>query len=269
MADDELGIYLSAVDPTRVVSGEEDEMGVIIMALVVIAKRRGLDVSIDRSEGAASIESVPAGRLRRVRERNGEEQETQDEQDTGVFSMMDREDDTGDISVEPLEPDYTVSSPIATPALSPDVFGSLNVGHTRSISDGLFARSDRDFVHQRFALPLKERLGGVNENEHADFYGHNVHQDGYEAYSTPMPRGLSPVSFLPTDLGHRDDSHPSRRTRHATAIDTVSTWREDSQTTLISASGSVHKTADADSRSSGKGAQRTVLQDMMDEFGLG
>ncbi len=42
LADDVLGLDLSAVDPRRVVNGEEAEMAVIIMALVVMAKRNGL-----------------------------------------------------------------------------------------------------------------------------------------------------------------------------------------------------------------------------------
>jgi hypothetical protein len=44
LADDLLGMDLTLVDPRRVVEGKEREMEVVIMALVVVAKRKGIDL---------------------------------------------------------------------------------------------------------------------------------------------------------------------------------------------------------------------------------
>lgn len=42
LADDLLGMDLTLVDPRKVVKGEEREMEVVIMAFVVVAKRKGI-----------------------------------------------------------------------------------------------------------------------------------------------------------------------------------------------------------------------------------
>jgi len=44
LADDVLGMDLTLVDPRRVVEGEERELEVVIMAFVVVAKRKGIDL---------------------------------------------------------------------------------------------------------------------------------------------------------------------------------------------------------------------------------
>jgi hypothetical protein len=44
LADDLLGMDLTLVNPRKVVEGKEREMEVVIMALVVVAKRKGIDV---------------------------------------------------------------------------------------------------------------------------------------------------------------------------------------------------------------------------------
>jgi len=44
LADDLLGMDLTLVNPKKVVEGKEREMEVVIMALVVVAKRKGIDV---------------------------------------------------------------------------------------------------------------------------------------------------------------------------------------------------------------------------------
>lgn len=44
LADDLLGMDLTLVDPRKVVEGSEREMEIVIMALVVVAKRKGFDL---------------------------------------------------------------------------------------------------------------------------------------------------------------------------------------------------------------------------------
>jgi len=44
LADDLLGMDLTLVNPRKVVEGKEREMEVVIMALIVVAKRKGIDV---------------------------------------------------------------------------------------------------------------------------------------------------------------------------------------------------------------------------------
>jgi hypothetical protein len=52
LADDLLGMDLTSVNPRKVVEGKEREMEVVIMALVVVAKRKGIDVKPkDKNDG--------------------------------------------------------------------------------------------------------------------------------------------------------------------------------------------------------------------------
>ncbi|KAK4689836.1 hypothetical protein P7C73_g274, partial [Tremellales sp. Uapishka_1] len=50
LADDVLGMDLTVVDPAKVVEGSEPEMAVVVMALVVVAKRMGVVVRLPSPE---------------------------------------------------------------------------------------------------------------------------------------------------------------------------------------------------------------------------
>lgn len=278
MADDELGMDLSAVDPGRVVRGEEDVMGVVIMGLAVIAKRRGIDLTRGTTEVDQSADSGFSGRAGAWQSEDAGD--VRDEMD-----VMDQEEDVGRISVDPLEPDFTLSSPVVPSVRSPDVFGSFRVGeqdrHVPVVEGLLNGRNAKEGV-EGYANGRFGRMG-LDENEpYDDSYGNGntdarYRGDGHsEAYITPVPRsGFPPLPFLPTDPtygnedGYQEEGRTSRRIRHALAFDKVSTWREDSQTTLTSTSGGYGLRQTGTTGSSVRSGQRTVLQDMLDEFGLG
>jgi len=281
MADDELGMDLSAVDPGRVVKGEEDVMGVVIMGLAVIAKRRGIDLGRGTTEADRSADSGFSGRAGAWQSEDARDaRDVRDEMD-----VMDQEEDVGMISVDPLEPDITLSSPVVPSVRSPDVFGSFRVAEQNRnvpVVEGLFSGRNAKEGVEGYANGRYGRMG-LDENEpYDDSYGNGNIDGRYrgnghnEAYITPVPRsGFPPLPFLPTDPtygnedGYQEEDRASRRIRHALAFDKVSTWREDSQTTLTSSSGGygLHKTGTTGS--SVRSGQRTVLQDMLDEFGLG
>jgi hypothetical protein len=190
MGDDELGMDLTAVDPVRVVIGAKEEMGVMIMGLVVIAKRRGIRVYPE------SISDMSLGSI--------------------GTDMMDELDEGESVGLdEPLQPDITLSSPISpdSPALGlHDVFGDLSRGNNPG---------------SKSRIPQPAQRGG---------------RLSPQAHGEKTTRGHEIV---------RPESEKERvRTRDTMAFDKVSTWREDSQGTASS-------------------GNRTVLQEMMDEFGLG
>lgn len=216
MADDELGMDLSAVDPVRVVMGTKEEMGVIIMGLAVIAKRHGIEVHPKSDYGDLSMDS-----------RRSED-------------ILDEDEDLGSDSLDdPLQPDVTLSSPIMPDQRLHDVFGvTRDHRHNRTIFH------ERENHHRRH--PSESH--GQNDNIH----------DGY-IHDTPLLRNdkiHSPIPLVSTVQMNRDADEKRRiLLRDVMAFDKVSTWQGSSQTTTRSTGNS--------------SGHRTVLQEMMDEFGLG
>ena len=104
LGDDELGMDLTVVDPLRVVYGYPDELGVVIMALVVIAKRRGVKVDIPKHSTSWEWATDSA-----------------ETTETFVDDTLST-DDEWDRLAKPLEPDYSLSfsSDVSTSPL--DVF---------------------------------------------------------------------------------------------------------------------------------------------------
>ena len=292
MADDELGMDLTAVDPARVVRGYTDEMCVMIMALVVIAKRRGVVVYRPADDGDATFDSVRSGsgsegsRTDRHEADRSRLYGSERMDDSGrwygmdLIDVMDEESDYDAIAAlrEPLEPDVTLSSPVlpstsTSTFASRDVFGEISIEGDKlnQAKSGLFGHgkmNGNDAAGRAFA----QGSNGDGGDWTIDRY------DPGEAYETPMPRnGLDmPLVRSAAEVGLPDiqprgpaggrgrvntDYATSRDLRDAIAIDKVANWREDS--------GTIATTATSSTLVTDSSGHRTVLQEMMDEFGLG
>lgn len=288
MADDELGMDLTAVDPTRVVEGRSEEMGVIIMGMVVIAKRRGWEVRPGAGRGDESFDSMRSGRSAQTaqtvesgssarttgtaevfanaagRGRGDEDWSRPDgshqfDEDDCEWDGLVGDDDEMDVGAyaRPLEPDVTLSSPVI-PVSSRDVFGELAARPQQT--NGLFSvEHDKLDPHFKGAAPYDAQADLTLE--------HYVGNDN--AYETPMPRNGLNVPLVRSGPDHKADDADiadgqrqirptTRELRDALAYEKVANWREDSQTTATSTT-----------LAGGSSGHRTVLQEMMDEFGLG
>jgi hypothetical protein len=105
LADDLLAMDLTLVDPRRVVSGQDRELEVMIMAFAVVAKRKGLDLKPREAEvGDWSFD----------REEEEEEEERLQ---------------------EPMIPDISFSSPTFGGSEN-DVFASPSLGRAVSVDEG-------------------------------------------------------------------------------------------------------------------------------------
>lgn len=235
MGDDELGMDLTAVDPVRVVMGCKAELGVIIMGLVVIAKRRGISVHPeDYGSGDTSMESLQSGRS------NWEVMD--------VLNEEGDDDGDGDGLGEPLEPDVTLSSPIQREDRLSDVFGAdgREDGHGKT----MFGPSN-GHGHRHLGATTTD----FDEAEY-DKYDRRPHD-------TPLARingRYSPEPMMATIAKSNTEEEKRRMLRDIMAFDKVSNWQGSSQSTSTTTFTSV---------STASSGHRTVLQEMMDEYGLG
>jgi len=298
MADDELGMDLSAVDPSRVVKGCADDMGVMIMALVVIAKRRGVapfrrtgekDTSFDSLRSRSEeMRSAASSMGRDDADRSG--LDVSDQLDRSgrwygldIIDVIDEETDRdgGAALGEPLEPDITLSSPVL-PSTSASTFASRDVfGQVAAKGDKGNKTTSGLFGHGKVSGDGMGRRQQGLYGEEGDWTVDRYDPDG--AYETPMPRNGFNVPLVrsgseadghddqrrgPAGARRREDSGKEKANRQqgamrrdlrdALAFEKVANWREDSQTT-----------ATTSTIVTGSSGHRTVLQEMMDEFGLG
>lgn len=170
LADDLLGIDLSLIDPIRVLRGKEREMEVVIMGVIVVAKRNGivLDLGHTREEGQDSSYI----HARRKKQGNGKQR-------MGRRFTLDDEDDTEDSLPRPIQPDRSLSfsSPINQ---SRDVFGVYHEGDVKGTE-----RQDSD---------SQEIINDVNihdgdENGHGGYSNINDISrisDEFDPYLTPI-----------------------------------------------------------------------------------
>lgn len=100
LAHDVLGMDLTIIDPVRVVKGGKRELEVMIMALAVVAKRRGVRLRVPSPE---------------------------ETRDVGVLEREDGSDSEGELP-PPIQPDVSFSSsgPLS-PTATQDVFGTTLV----------------------------------------------------------------------------------------------------------------------------------------------
>ncbi|WWD07844.1 hypothetical protein V865_005950 [Kwoniella europaea PYCC6329] len=130
LADDLLNIDLSLIDPLKVLQGREREMEVVVMAVIVVAKRNGIVVTTSRGrrigDGSRSMKSA--------------------NEDYISFTYDNGYDNDRSGLPEPLKPDRSFSSPIDTPQ---DVFVVPPQGNDRGdmYSDSqemLYAKENHD-----------------------------------------------------------------------------------------------------------------------------
>ncbi|WVW78630.1 hypothetical protein I302_100589 [Kwoniella bestiolae CBS 10118] len=130
LADDLLGIDMSLIDPIRVLRGKEREMEVVIMGVVVVAKRNGIDLDLGRMREEGHMHE------RRRKQGYGKER-------MGGRFTLDDEDDTEGSLPRPIQPDRSFSflSPINE---SQDVFGVYHEGASQKDVKGT-ERQGSDF----------------------------------------------------------------------------------------------------------------------------
>ena len=194
LGDDELGMDLSVVDPLKVVRGGQMEMGVVVMALCVCAKRRGLLVLPD------------------------EEMEKWAGED-----LMDEEDEEGVEGVEvgytPLQPDISWSKSNGRLAQTPNMDQRFNA---EDAADSTYTDREADTSYGR--------IDAHPDSLEFDPFITPVKQQDYHGPQTP-PHTLPEL---------RPEVAPTTSQDNWRDVTTSTTRR-----------------------------RRTVLQDMMEEFGLG
>ena len=237
--DEELGKDLTIVDPRQVVLGGQEDLGVVIMALTVLARRKGIDVVIPDDED----EDNPSSEESEVLDLSGD-------LDLGEY------DEKAALPL-PLEPDVSLSP--------------------RQVADDPFARSHppsgRGSGSLLFDVP--KRHSASDEIEDIDEWKlHGSSPDlpqprippitpvteDLDPYNTPIPYRIDLGSAIPTHLesyGAALDLEspimPEDRQQDAWDLDRIR--KELSRSSPVT-------------RSSGDGSTRTVLDDILEEFGL-
>lgn len=198
LADDVLALDLTVVDPVRVIDGSEPDIAVVIMALAVAARRRGVAMRLPSEVG-------------------------EDECDISWDSMegrslLDAQDEAPLKDVEPLEP---LRSPVSTAPSSRSPFQTPPRAPARTASQ---TNGEQD-------APT-EAIGAVDEpRDYAPSTSTVPISDEWTTGFDPLARTPSP-----------------RRTPSPT---TSSTWSSSSR-----------------ARSWRSAGRKTVLQSMIEEFGL-
>ncbi|OCF76768.1 hypothetical protein I204_02470 [Kwoniella mangroviensis CBS 8886] len=162
LADDLLNIDLSLIDPLKVIQGREREMEVVVMAVIVVAKRNGINITTSRRK-------MTGDDSRSMRSAN---------EDYISFTYDNGYDNDRSGLPEPLKPDRSFSSPVDTPQ---NVFVVSPQGHDRS---DMYSDSQE-------MLYDKEIYGDTNYNDN-DI---SKTSDEFDPYLTPIhdrsPRGIS------------------------------------------------------------------------------
>jgi len=201
LANDLLAMDLTIIDPVRVQQGGERELEVFVMALAVVAKRKGVRLRVPSPEEVD--EEVP----------NWEE------------SIAGNEE-----LPPPIQPDFSFSSSgsLSPTSWSQDVFGEAQ-GQRRPSASLLFdSRDGASEEEKRFSDRKATRTSPIRDTGApaiAPF-------DMLDPYRTPLPTAM---------IG--EHAQPNL-------------WKNREETSLRT-------------RSSGSQGSRTVLQHMMEEFGLG
>ncbi|WWD00411.1 hypothetical protein V866_007324 [Kwoniella sp. B9012] len=162
LADDLLNIDLSLIDPLKVLTGREKEMEVVVMAVIVVAKRNGIAVTTSRGrrigDGSRSMKSA--------------------NEDYISFAYDNGYDNDRSGLPEPLKPDRSFSSPIDTPQ---DIFVAPPQGRDRGDI----------YTDSQEMLYAKENHDDTNHNDNDISKISNE----FDPYLTPVhdtfPRGLS------------------------------------------------------------------------------
>ena len=243
MGDDILHLDLSMIDPSKIVAGCQKEMEAIIMVLLVIAKRNHISINT-----STLSKQEPYGDL----------------MDDGEY---------GGGSFEPIQPDVTPSfdNSISTHSLkSPDVFTSARSRLTGTGSFGLFNQDQR--VEKSSRWEGYEGGDGYLDNQGSASKGPTSSQRGYTYTSSLRRKSFDPVQEDEDGMGAgqvraengQRNQRDHRDHRDLMAFEKVTNWRDRD---MMSSS------SDARSSSNGTGDMKregkTVLQEMMDEFGLG
>ncbi|WWD22123.1 hypothetical protein CI109_106612 [Kwoniella shandongensis] len=168
LADDILGMDLSVIDPVRVVKGKEQEMSVIIMALVVVARRKGLTIRLP----------IP---------------EPEDQRDQSMLADQTKwlPESEEDLSIDlppPLAPDISYPSGLASSPLRPsqtpvDVFGSWRPPTSRSTSfyddpiDNNASTYDGELNKEMLTSPARQSFSP---------YDLSISSNEFDPYVTPL-----------------------------------------------------------------------------------
>jgi hypothetical protein len=140
LADDLLGMDLTLVDPLKVVAGEARELEVVIMAYAVVAKRKGL------------VLTVPT-------EGEGEEEEVFD------WSLDLEEEESSTRLQDPIEPDISFSSPSLTTGSDIDGDGDVFTS-TRTFPAAVSTTRQNRVVSGRERCDgHSDEVNGVDENK--------------------------------------------------------------------------------------------------------
>ena len=226
--DEQLSKDLTVVDPRRVVEGRQEELGVVIMALTVLARRRGIRIRVP----SPTYDGFEGG-------------EWEEEEDSLVKPLQ------PDISLSPrLDGDVFASGPERDQGYQrTSLFGLSTEGHGMDLANGSPHRAEDSSMaslgQQSPASPVRDHVEyetPLTSKGHPNAVPTHVDAPREEYYNEQMHRPLDIDAWLRHDETDHD-SFDDRAYRHLSSP---------SHNASSSTGNSV----------------RTVLDDIIEEFGL-
>ncbi|WRT64929.1 uncharacterized protein IL334_001869 [Kwoniella shivajii] len=229
--DDHLGIDMSIIDPMKIVHGSERELEVVIMCLVVISKRNGIRID-------ASKQHMEYDEMNDVPD-NGEDLHEEEEE----------EEQEGDLSNEylqrPIQPDRSFTSPPDSDKVPDiDVFGATETQ--------LHGKND-NLMEEDIGSYLIDSKYSHRQNPYQQNGKHQYHDDQNDisGISDEFDPYLTPIQYPP------DPDQEARRVLSKNNHLLKEPTLRSSQTYSYSSS-----------IGSGSTSGKTVIQHMLEEFGL-